>query len=257
MALGKQLLNAREQKGLSASEVAAITQVKVQIIEAIEREDFSKIAAPIYGKGFIRLYAEAVDVDADPLLLEYTTRFASQKSPSLVASSEGKAQAGPVSAGRVSVPRRRPPGSDGGGKRPVKEGVTDEGPDLFTVASEEGGSRYSQKHDSSGGRQPRGGEAVLAGITTFLKTQMDEVSAVCKETWRSIACTVDKYMLALLSLYRLRPTVTLCAASGILVLLVAVVWVWCWIAPMPGADRPTQALDSLLETIDGPDPYFD
>jgi transcriptional regulator with XRE-family HTH domain len=71
MALGDTLRRARLERGLSASEVAAATRMKVQIVEGIEREDFAKIAAPIYGKGFIRLYAEKVGVDPAPLIAEY------------------------------------------------------------------------------------------------------------------------------------------------------------------------------------------
>ena len=65
MALGEQLREAAHAaRSLTASEVAAATRMKVQIVEAIEQEDFSKIAAPIYGKGFIKLYAEHVGLDS-------------------------------------------------------------------------------------------------------------------------------------------------------------------------------------------------
>jgi transcriptional regulator with XRE-family HTH domain len=85
MALGKQLREARERQGLTASQVAAATRMKTQTVEAIEREDFSKMAAPIYGKGFIKLYAELVGADPRPLLQEYTQRISvAEKAPSLV-----------------------------------------------------------------------------------------------------------------------------------------------------------------------------
>lgn len=79
MGLGKELRNARLKKKLTASEVAAATRMKVQIVEDIEREDFSRIAAPIYGKGFIKLYAEHVGLDPKPLVDEYTSRFVGSK----------------------------------------------------------------------------------------------------------------------------------------------------------------------------------
>lgn len=75
MALGDKLKQARLDKGLTASEVAAVTRMKVQMIDDLEREDFSKVAATIYGKGFIRLYAEQVGLDSAPLIEEYLTRF--------------------------------------------------------------------------------------------------------------------------------------------------------------------------------------
>lgn len=77
MPIGEQLVKARISRKLTASEVAAATRMKVQIVEALEREDFDKIAAPIYGKGFIRLYAEYVGLDPKPLIDEYMMRFVS------------------------------------------------------------------------------------------------------------------------------------------------------------------------------------
>ena len=84
MALGSQLREARRRMKQTASAVAAATRMKVQIVEAIEKEDFSKIAAPVYGKGFIRLYAEHVGLDPRPLIEEYMVRFIEAKTPSLV-----------------------------------------------------------------------------------------------------------------------------------------------------------------------------
>ena len=51
--------------------------MKVQVVEAIEREDFSSIAAPIYSKGFIKLYAEYVGLDPKPLIDDFVNRFLS------------------------------------------------------------------------------------------------------------------------------------------------------------------------------------
>ena len=91
MALGQQLREARERQGLTTSQVAAATRMKMQIVEAIEREDFGKIAAPIYGKGFIKLYAELVGADPRPLLREYVERLSdAAKTPSLVSEGTGK-----------------------------------------------------------------------------------------------------------------------------------------------------------------------
>ena len=76
MALGEKLCNARLARKESLSDVAAATRMKVQVVEAIEKEDFRRIAAPIYAKGFIRLYAEHVGLDPRPLIEEYASRFA-------------------------------------------------------------------------------------------------------------------------------------------------------------------------------------
>ena len=84
MALGEKLRLARQNAKLTTAQVAAATRMKVQMIEDIEREDFRHIAAPIYGKGFIRLYAEKVGLAAQPLIEEYMERFVAPKPIQLV-----------------------------------------------------------------------------------------------------------------------------------------------------------------------------
>jgi cytoskeletal protein RodZ len=96
MALGEALRKARQEKSLTASQVAEGTRMKVQIVEALETEDFSKIAAPIYGKGFIKLYAEYVGLDPTPLLSEYTNRFVTPKTPSLEPEDDGLGPVAPA-----------------------------------------------------------------------------------------------------------------------------------------------------------------
>ncbi len=82
MALGATLKEARIRKKLTASEVANETRMKVQVVTALEEEDFGKIAAPIYAKGFIRLYAEFVGLDPQALVAEYVDRFVTAKQKS-------------------------------------------------------------------------------------------------------------------------------------------------------------------------------
>ena len=65
---GKTLRTAREAKGLTTAQVAEATHMMPQVVEGLEKEDFSRIVAPIYGRGFVRLYCEAVGIDSQPLL---------------------------------------------------------------------------------------------------------------------------------------------------------------------------------------------
>ena len=58
-------------------------RIAAQTIEALEREDFSRIAAPMYAKGFIKLYAEYLGLDAAPLIREYTDLHAPKVRPPL------------------------------------------------------------------------------------------------------------------------------------------------------------------------------
>ncbi len=83
MALGSQLKDARIRQHLTMSEVAKATRMKIQMIDDLEHENFSKIAAPIYGKGFIRLYAELVGLDPNPLINEYLSSFSEYRKATL------------------------------------------------------------------------------------------------------------------------------------------------------------------------------
>lgn len=69
--MGQIFREARERKKLTLSRAAAISRIKIQLIEGMEVDDFSKMPAPAYAKGFIKLYAELLDLDPAPLLAEY------------------------------------------------------------------------------------------------------------------------------------------------------------------------------------------
>jgi len=91
--LGETLRAARERRGLSQAEVAAATRIKVHLIAAIEKNDFSRIAVPLYGKGFVKMYAECVGLDPAPLIRQYLNGYARSVQPSLHAESPPSASA--------------------------------------------------------------------------------------------------------------------------------------------------------------------
>ncbi len=83
MALGEILRNARVQKGLTPSDVAENTRMLVQVVESLEREDFRRIAAPIYGRGFIKLYAEMLELDPEPLIRDFMELYDGSRMPAV------------------------------------------------------------------------------------------------------------------------------------------------------------------------------
>ena len=74
--LGQILKTAREKKKVTASQAATVTRIKIQHIEAMERDDFSRIPAPTYGRGFIKLYAEYLGLAPAPLIEMYLAQQA-------------------------------------------------------------------------------------------------------------------------------------------------------------------------------------
>ena len=80
---GETLKAAREAKGLTCSQVAAQTHMLVQIVEEMEREDFHRIPAPIYGRGFVRLFADCVGLDPIPLVREFMDIYEGRRAPAV------------------------------------------------------------------------------------------------------------------------------------------------------------------------------
>jgi cytoskeleton protein RodZ len=70
-ALGEDLKRAREAAGLSLRDMETRTKISVSALEALERNDFSRLPGGIFGRSFVRAYAMEVGVDPD----ETVTRF--------------------------------------------------------------------------------------------------------------------------------------------------------------------------------------
>lgn len=75
--LGLSLAAARQAQGLSVADVAQAIKFSVRQIEAVERDDFSKLAGATVVRGFIRSYAKLVHADADALLALYDNQVPS------------------------------------------------------------------------------------------------------------------------------------------------------------------------------------
>lgn len=65
MSVGSQLRRAREAAGLSLAELADRTKIRVSVLEAMERDDFSAAGGEIYVRMQLRSVAAALGVPAD------------------------------------------------------------------------------------------------------------------------------------------------------------------------------------------------
>ena len=72
---GNTLREAREAKGYSIGQLAELTRLTPQMIEGLEHENFASIAAPIYGRGFVKLYCEAVGLDPKEAIATFMEIF--------------------------------------------------------------------------------------------------------------------------------------------------------------------------------------
>jgi len=69
--LGELLSKAREKLSLSQQDIASKLNLKEDIISALDANDFDKLPAPTYVRGYIRSYARAVNLNADSLINIY------------------------------------------------------------------------------------------------------------------------------------------------------------------------------------------
>jgi hypothetical protein len=74
--IGQKLEAARQAKGVSVSEAGQATKILSKFIEAMESDDFGALSAPVYAKSFIKMYAQYLGLEAQPLVDEYVTQHA-------------------------------------------------------------------------------------------------------------------------------------------------------------------------------------
>lgn len=72
---GAKLRKAREGRGLSLRQVAASTKISVVALEALERNDVSRLPGGLFSRAFVRSYAAEVGLDPDTVLHEFLDRF--------------------------------------------------------------------------------------------------------------------------------------------------------------------------------------
>jgi cytoskeletal protein RodZ len=100
--IGATLREARMRARIDVSEIEAQTKIRAKYLRALENEEWSLLPGPTFVKSFLRTYAQALGLDARPLVEEYRLHH------------EG---AGETYEPIVSSPRRSP-------RRPPRQGAS-------------------------------------------------------------------------------------------------------------------------------------
>ncbi len=82
--LGDYLKQAREKKGVSFEHISSQTRIQEYHLQALESEDFAKLPAKVFAKGFVRSYAKALGLDEEEVLrrfLQTSATFYDQQEP--------------------------------------------------------------------------------------------------------------------------------------------------------------------------------
>lgn len=69
--LGQYLRSERGKRGMSLEEVSVRTRIRLQTLEALERDDYPTLPAEVTVKGFLRAYARCLDLDEREVLARY------------------------------------------------------------------------------------------------------------------------------------------------------------------------------------------
>jgi cytoskeleton protein RodZ len=72
---GRQLKEAREQRGVSLRQIATTTKISMAALEALERNDFSRLPGGIFSRAFVRAYAIQVGLDPEQTVQEFLVEY--------------------------------------------------------------------------------------------------------------------------------------------------------------------------------------
>lgn len=74
--LGEKLRQAREERGISISEVAEQTRISSLYLKSIEDDNYKPLPGGIFNKGFVKAYAKYVGIDEQEALQDYARLIA-------------------------------------------------------------------------------------------------------------------------------------------------------------------------------------
>jgi len=69
--VGEYLKKERELRQISLQEVAEETKISVSRLKALEANQFDQLPAPIYIRGFVRIYAEYIGLDPSDVMMRF------------------------------------------------------------------------------------------------------------------------------------------------------------------------------------------
>jgi cytoskeletal protein RodZ len=75
---GTMFKQARERRGVSLQQVAAVTKISARVLDALERNDVSKLPGGIFSRAFVRSYAREIGLDPELAIERFITEFPNQ-----------------------------------------------------------------------------------------------------------------------------------------------------------------------------------
>ena len=104
MTIGAELRQAREQHGLTIREISDRTKIRQTVLRAIESDDFEHTPGGVILRGFLKLYAREVGIDADHIARRYAAEIQAAHLPMSPEATPASDRAPSVPAG-LGAPR--------------------------------------------------------------------------------------------------------------------------------------------------------
>jgi helix-turn-helix protein len=79
--IGEALAEARNKAGLSIDQVSERTRIRETVIRDIEQDDYDACGGDLYVRGYVRVIASVVGIDAQPLIREYDLTHSGEPEP--------------------------------------------------------------------------------------------------------------------------------------------------------------------------------
>jgi cytoskeletal protein RodZ len=107
MDVGATLRRARMRKRLSLEQIAQSTKINLSTLDALENNDFDRLPAGVYTRGFLRAFAREVDLDPEETVEQYMELFEAAPPMAIASVDADPAVADDASAGDDPAPRQR------------------------------------------------------------------------------------------------------------------------------------------------------
>src|SRR6478672_103749 len=72
---GSRMRQVREERGVTLRQIAHTTKLSVAALEALERNDISRLPGGIFSRAFVRSYASEVGLDPEKTIQEFIAQF--------------------------------------------------------------------------------------------------------------------------------------------------------------------------------------
>jgi len=82
LTVGQYLQKQREEKKIPLEDVASVTRIRLANLQALERDEFYRLPAETFARGFLRAYAKSINLDPVQIMDLYKRQIGEEKTRS-------------------------------------------------------------------------------------------------------------------------------------------------------------------------------